>query len=70
MDSLCWYCQKAYGRCEWSRKEEPVVGWVAIRNDLPGITGASYCVCWCPLFETDRRMETEQKNEQQIVQKR
>lgn len=70
MDSLCWYCLKAYGRCNWSNKGYPVDGWIAEQNDLPGVVGTSYFVYWCPLFETDRRMEMEQKNEQQIAQKR
>lgn len=58
MDSLCWFCENAYGHCRWSERFEPVAGWVAKRNDLPDIEG-SYFVMWCPRFKEDKRMLEE-----------
>lgn len=61
LGSLCWDCQKAVGRCSWSRRFEEVEGWTAIRrdvqcgrdaDDLPLLV-KSYFVIDCPEFIQD-----------------
>lgn len=66
MSTLCWYCEKAYGSCAWSRKDNPrpVDGWQAIRNDLAanGERAAaveSYVVLHCPEFSLDPRFKQD-----------
>ena len=64
--TLCWKCKNTNAIvCPWfSKKEEPVPGWVAtptiIKSQYRGSeTGVvevrSYIVHECPLFEPDRR---------------
>ena len=33
-DTLCWTCQKAAGKCSWSKNFTPVEGWVAIPTKI------------------------------------
>lgn len=60
--SICWDCANAVpdpetGRgCSWSRRFEPVDGWLARRADLRRPEGEggpveSYCVIDCPEFK-------------------
>lgn len=58
-DTLCWDCEKACGRCSWSKNFTPVEGWKAIPTKIscgyklggiPHIVD-SFIVCECPEFE-------------------
>lgn len=51
-DTLCWGCEKASGRCSWSKKFVPVEGWKAIP------TTKSFDVYECPEFEPLKAMNT------------
>lgn len=48
--TLCEYCWRAYGRCSWSDRGEPVHGWKAQKSNV------SYCVIECPKFIPDAIM--------------
>lgn len=56
--TLCWQCQKACGKCAWSRKNaQPVNGWqVETTTVLIGKRCVqSYIVKSCPEFVPDQR---------------
>jgi hypothetical protein len=58
MDTLCWFCAKAYGECRWSKEAKPVKGWSAIktvRSDQKNRPSRCYCVVECPEFELEDR---------------
>ena len=59
---LCWYCDKAGGKCSWSRDFTPVQGWKAKPTKVPAYTTGngkkkkkiyldSFEVHECPEFE-------------------
>lgn len=54
-DSICWSCRKCYGGCLWSGRFIPVVGWIAIRQDIPADEKLveSYFVIHCPEYSKD-----------------
>lgn len=63
--TLCWGCEKAGGKCSWSKKFEPVEGWVAIPTKVLVGRGSkatgrkriyidSYDVYSCPEYEVLR----------------
>ena len=59
-ETICWYCEKATGRCSWSQSFEPVKGWEAIpkirrvKNYYSGKyeyeDEPSYTIISCPEF--------------------
>ena len=56
-DTLCWECEKACGRCSWSKNFTPVEGWKAVPTKVY-IGGESknkyidsFDVYECPEFE-------------------
>ena len=56
--TICWHCEKASGRCSWSRSFTPVEGWEAIptKHEEKLAGGCvrevrSYDVYSCPEFE-------------------
>lgn len=61
--SLCWDCQKATGKCEWSAEFKAVDGWAAeetvivarrrVGNRLVQEKTNSFHVIECPKFEKD-----------------
>lgn len=61
--TLCWICAKATGRCNWSIKFEPVIGWRATSTivnqtyskDEPSVFVESYEVHSCPEFLPDEK---------------
>lgn len=64
--TLCWKCKKTNAKdCPWfSKREEPVPGWVATKTIVRGKNHGngtvvklfkSYMVHECPLFEEERR---------------
>ena len=72
-DTLCWECANAvpdlYGKrgCTWSRRFEPVEGWVAKKvhkASYDHVGGDSYHVIKCPMFVQDR---TEVKKIRPII---
>ena len=53
---LCWDCKKAINGCNWSRKGEPVDGWVAEPTFVKLSTSQlvpSYRISQCPEFEQE-----------------
>ena len=56
-DTLCWYCKKATGFCDWSHCGTPIDGWEAKRKDIHYKRHdrkiESYIVYKCPEFEKD-----------------
>ena len=53
-ETICWYCKKACGNCEWSNKEPKMVyGWTAEETKInnAGRAEQSYKVLTCPQFE-------------------
>jgi hypothetical protein len=69
--TLCWDCEKACGKCSWSREFVPVKGWKAIptklfqyttgkgRKRIAYYTG-SFDVYECPEFEP-LKMQSEEE---------
>lgn len=69
-DTLCWYCDRAYGSCSWSQKinPSPVKGWNAIKGYISykRTNGEcdleeTYTVLECPEFEVEPLFENEFK---------
>lgn len=58
-NSLCWYCDNAYGGCEWAQEFKPVEGWNAepteIKDKTRDTTISSYNVKSCPKFIPDEK---------------
>lgn len=60
--TLCWECDKACGRCSWSKDFTPVEGWKAIptkirkRDNNYGYMD-SFIVLECPEFELMREIK-------------
>ena len=68
-ETLCWGCEKACGRCSWSRKFVPVQGWKAEPTKIYQYTMRkngknhlyhtdSFDVYECPEFEPLKGMNT------------
>ena len=53
--TLCWDCQNYGGGCSWSKRFQPVAGWVAEQHYKPSLAGdgISYKVLSCPEFKPD-----------------
>ncbi len=56
---LCWSCQKACGKCSWSRKvnPKPVQGWIAFPTRVfcsKGRYTDSYDIRFCPEYVKDK----------------
>ena len=54
-EQLCWSCQKACGRCSWSKNLTPVKGWeatpVMVKDDEGNIR--TYHITSCPEYIHD-----------------
>ncbi len=57
-NELCFKCKNAYGGCAWSKKFDPVEGWVAeeVENKYrsekdPNMKKKSWHILACPQFE-------------------
>lgn len=52
VQTLCWNCANAVGRCSWSQDFIPVKGWTAkeTARECNGNIVASYTVLKCPQF--------------------
>ena len=64
--TLCWGCEKAGGKCSWSKSFTPVDGWDAIptkiqTRDNPNGYIDSFRVIECPEFELLELIETNEK---------
>ena len=68
-DTLCWGCEKAGGKCSWSKNFTPVEGWKAVPTKVFQYTSGekgkqyryytdSYDVYECPEFEPLKAMNT------------
>jgi hypothetical protein len=63
-ETLCWRCQKAGGKCSWSKSFIPIEGWKAIptklkindRSRRDGETD-SFDIYECPEFELMERLK-------------
>ncbi len=55
IDTLCWDCQNAIGKCSWSREFKPVEGWTAIPTFIGRDKIKSFCVVECPQFKEDKQ---------------
>lgn len=58
-ETICWQCDKACGKCAWSKKNpQPISGWKA-KPTMVRITNnryiQSYIVTSCPLFAPEQR---------------
>lgn len=57
--TLCWDCEKSFGRCSWSKDFVPVENWKAeptkVRTHYSYID--SYDVYECPEFELRARLK-------------
>jgi hypothetical protein len=40
VDTLCWHCANATGKCSWSHRLHPVEGWTAIEEKILVETGS------------------------------
>ena len=62
-DSLCWDCQKAIGKCNWSRAGKPVEGWevniTTIQHKVKGKIQDDdiYKIVSCPEYIPDESRE-------------
>jgi len=56
--SICWNCERSCSGCPWSRRFEPVPGWIATPTIIHmhgyGIM-ESFRVDACPLFKEDAK---------------
>ncbi len=57
-NTLCWTCQNATGKCSWSARLEPVVGWKAKAIKVKGDSHTkkvldSFIVKKCPKYIKD-----------------
>lgn len=56
-DTLCWLCEKAGGKCSWSKDFTPVEGWEAKPTKVKADSASqhqyidSFIVYECPEFE-------------------
>ena len=52
LQTLCWNCANAVGKCSWSQDFVPVEGWTAEKTarECNGNIVASYTVLKCPQF--------------------
>ena len=54
-DTLCWQCEKAGGKCSWSKDFTPVEGWKAVPTKVKAAERKGYIdsfdVYECPEFE-------------------
>lgn len=69
--TLCWDCEKACGKCSWSREFKPIKGWRAIPTQIYQYTTLkrgkhyrystdSFDVYECPEFEP-LKMQSEEE---------
>lgn len=63
-ETLCWHCQKAAGRCSWSKNFTPIEGWTAeptrvkVNKSSRYVTELdSFDVYECPEFELMERLK-------------
>lgn len=55
-DTICWRCDKACGKCSWSKSFVPVENWIAKPTKVKIEMGKylqSYIVYECPEFRND-----------------
>ena len=51
--TLCWFCKRCYGQCEWSKDFKAVPGWSAnVKYKKDGTIRRAW-VGWCPKFLAD-----------------
>ena len=69
IQTLCWDCANATGKCPWSEELIPVKGWTAVPTKHKSTVQSSFIVFECPLFERDayryglKRYRPEDENE-------
>lgn len=70
MKTICWDCQKACGKCPWSREFREVKNWIALPTKIKTFdvngepkTIDSFIIMYCPLFEKDISPEKKSINE-------
>lgn len=59
---LCWFCEKACGRCSWSKDFTPVPGWKATPTKIISYTticGKRYKKCYIDSYEVHECPEFE-----------
>lgn len=59
--TLCWDCEKSFGRCSWSKDFVPVKNWKAKPTKILSAYGLvdSFDVYECPEFELRARLKKE-----------
>lgn len=74
-ETLCWGCEKAGGKCSWSKDFTPVEGWKAEPTKIKSDNHSkdrfcdSFDVYECPEFEPLQRMNTQRVSALQKVMK-
>lgn len=69
--TICWECMNAvpvgeYG-CSWSRRFEPVDGWVATKTRKNTSIGETYCVHKCPEFIAGHEADKPLTNDDEAI---
>lgn len=70
--TLCWSCGRFCGRCNWSKRFEPVEGWKVEEEILTRQhRGAlkTYTVLECPLYEKDAEEDGNKRIENHGIAK-
>ena len=51
--AICWFCENADGKCEWSKNFKPVPGWDAAPRIIKDEEGdiSSYHINSCPKYK-------------------
>ncbi len=65
-EQICWYCQKASGKCSWSHENIPIPGWNAEADVLNSQTASgrgipTYRIYDCPEYEPGKEGEFYEK---------
>lgn len=72
---LCWDCEKACGRCSWSKNFTPVPGWKAIPTKIQADNHSKYThvdsfdIYECPEFELMEEIKRRIANGRKIAEK-
>lgn len=64
-EQLCWSCDYAIGKCQWSSKFKPINGWDAEYVPATSTRPSSYRIYDCPLFERYINSERRFKKDEQ-----
>ena len=60
VNNCCFLCSKSVNGCNWSKRFQPVKGWIAAETRMTH----SYKIFWCPEFDEEKRNVSTQRSSQ------